>query len=287
MLTRQVEEDRRAARIDFVENRNAIGNLIMKFNIHDGSELMALPAGAALVNKLPGYWTETKLDSYINNLRKSANVINRGRVLEELNGLKNNDTEAFLNITDFSKYKDLGLTSEDIIKLENEQAKIARRPEMGNDMRVNRAMGTLKANYAIQMSELRLMSRTSDPTQQKNYDSMTGMLQTAINVWPEEHNGKAATDKDIRETIGPEVLQHYSESRWAGLWHEDHPVFKGWKTPMPEDIPEDFRAGLIRDQTEKGRPMPTPHQINQAYLKMLYDQTVKEYKKGADAAKPK
>ena len=283
LLDQRVNHARQAARIDFIENRNALRKIILDFNVQDRATLLANSNAAALLNKPGMQDVRDGLDSFIYKTRESANKITRGDTLERLNVLKNNDVEQFLNIPDFSKFP--GLNTKDIIKLEGDQEDLAKNPQMGDDPRVNRAMGVLKASYGDQLRDLKVYSRTTDKKQQTAYDSMTGMLQAAISLWPADHKGNPATDDDIRETIGPQVLQHYTESTMLGLSHQEHPVFKGFRTPLPTEIPQDFREKTIRDVAAAGGAPPTPHQINQAYLKMLYNKTLKEYKEGADKSK--
>lgn len=159
---------------------------------------------------LPG-----RIDSYVKSRDRQFNE----RAMTNLIGLKNNDVEAFLNVNpEDPKY---ALSEPQIRSIMNEQAKI-KKQGAGQDPRVSKAMGWMRASFGSQMQAMGIYNRTQKNTE--DYDHLTGAVQNALDIWMEQHK-KPPTQGEFNEKIAKPVLQTQTES-WSQFFNRDRGFFE-------------------------------------------------------------
>lgn len=250
---------------------------IMKYNVTDAQQLLAVPGMDKTVQMLPPS-ARKDLQGYINRFNQSVNTRTSQEQMVTINGLRNNDSAAFMTIdpTD-PKFH---LSQPDIIKVQNWQHQMAQKSY--DDPRVSRSMGWIKGAMAPQLQSLGVYQR--DKANPDDYDHFTGALQEALQVWQEDHQGKQPSYNEVVDQIAPSLLNtQMTKKGW--IWNSQTPAFQGWNRPSAADIPKDFREQVTKDVVSKGGAVPTEEQLLQAFAR---EQFIKLYgATGGGAATPK
>ena len=132
------------------------------------------------------------------------------------------------------------------------------------DPRVQRAMDWLKVSQGGALHSLYLDRYTQDHA--TDYYQFQGILHDALDTWEADY-GKAATEKDVTERIGPMLLTSHMVKRLGG-WLPDKEV------PAFRDVPQAFTDEVKQEALAAKRPVPTADAIMRAYnarqLQKLY-----------------
>ena len=251
-LDGQMNQDRYATRLDLIDTKQTIAQAIRANGITDVQGLLAIPGMDKVVAKLPDT-DRNALQGQINRYNAAANKQTNEDTAIRLNGLSNNDVEAFLN-TDLTKEH---LSKSDMEKFQDKQAKL--KANANADPRVFRAMGQIKGAMGSQLQALGIYSRNAkDPD---DYDHFTGALSSALDVWEQDH-GKPASAKDVTETIAPQLLQQQNVP--GRYWGSSQVPF--YNAPPPDD----FKEKLTTDLKSRGGVEPTDEQVQRAWTRMQY-----------------
>lgn len=240
-----------AKRQEKLTNEQTIAEGI-KSGVKDIQQLRTDPKVAAAIDALPPKQQlaiPKQINSYNASVNKTTNEENDIRLL----GMSNNDVEGFLN-TDVTQEP---LSQERMRYYMEKQRKLKELPNA--DPRVNRAVSNIRTAFGTQLESLGVYKRTDG--NKADYDRFTGAVQSAIDVWQETH-GKAATYKDVTETIGPQVIRKITEPGW--IWGtNDVPFFK-------QTVPSKFTDEYKSFKTNAGEIEPTPEQTQKAYIRMQF-----------------
>lgn len=259
--------------------KNQLNDLLAKGDIRDAQSLMAYPGMDKVIEKLPmDMRTAPQLQGYMNRFYAAEDKITNERARVTINGMKYSDPAAFMAIdpTD-PKYH---LNKNDIITIQNDQAKLARQPS--EDPRVQRALSWIKGARVPQLQALGIASR--DKNNPDDYDHFVGTLQEALQEWQQD-NKRAPTYEEVVDKIAPTILKTQTFKPGAifgGLWGSQVPAFTQFERPTIEDIPGEFREKLTKDVLAKGGAQPTDQQMVQAWARTQF---LKLYK--SQQAEPK
>lgn len=216
-------------------------------------ELRADPKIASAIDNLPAS-DRLAIPGQINRYNDARDKTTQQDNYLQLWGKSNNDVEGFLN-TDVTKYN---LSQPDMRKLMAQQQKI--KDEQGGDPRVGHAINILRGSMGSQLEALGVYARTSNNMDE--YDKFTGAVQSALDVWNQEH-GKPPTAQDIIQEIGPRVVQQRAEPSWTHLWSNQRGFFD-------QDIPDAVATKIKADVVAKGGVEPTDEQVYKAYVRAQY-----------------
>lgn len=213
-------------------------------------DLRADPKVAAAIDALPKN-QRLALPSRINSYNAAKGKVANEEKFNTLMGMSNNDVEGFLTIDPY--HSDLN---------QGQMDKLAKRQEMlkknqNQDPRVDRALGWMRGGFGAQMEALGVFKRTE--RNKDDYDHLTGTVQSALDVWQENH-GKPPTYKEFQEQIGPQILQQRSEPAWFGLSSQKKPFFT-------RDVPEEFSSTVKADVLAKGGSEPSEQDLYKAYVR--------------------
>jgi len=256
----------------YVERQQELTNMetvkggIQTFGGTTVQQLRADPKVAAAIDALPKSKT-LDLQGTINGFNNARDLQTKESAMIRLNGLSHNDVEAFLN-TDVTKEP---LSKGDMISLMNKQAKLKANPS--TDPRVSKALGVLRNARGAELQALGIYARTTSPDNKEDYDHYTGALQSAIEVWMEDHGNKPPDAKTIANEIGPSVIRQRTEKGW--LWDSKVPFYT-------QTVPEAFSTRIKADVQAQMGYEPTEQEVYKAYVRMQY---LKFYKKQPKAPK--
>lgn len=259
-------QDKYAARQEELTNLETVKAGIQAFGGTTVQQLRTDPKVAAAIDALPKAKT-MDLQSSINRFNSARDSQTKEESAIRLNGLANNDVESFLN-TDVTKE---ALSKTDMIKYMNLQAKLKANP--ASDPRVSKAQNILRSARGSELEALGIYRR--DKNNAEDYDHYTGALQSAIEVWMDDHNNKAPDAKAIAEEIGPSVIRQRSEPAWFGLSTRKTPFFT-------QEVPDTFSDRLKADVLAKDGYEPTDQEVYRAYVRKQY---IDFYRKQPKAAK--
>lgn len=240
------------SRQERINNQQIVAGAIQS-GVKNEQELRADPAVAAAIDALPKT-DQLAIPAQINRYNAARDKETNQQAYLRLYGLSNNDVNGFLE-TDLTKEP---LSQSDMRKLFERQQKLKEVPT--GDPRVQRAVGWMRGAMGSQLEALGIFKRTKDNI--KDYDLFTGALQSALDVWQEQH-GKPPTYKDVIETIGPQIIQQRSEPWFFGMFESKKPFFN-------QEVPQDFTDRIKADVVAKGGTEPTPEQIARAYTRAQY-----------------
>lgn len=223
-------------------------------------ELLADPKAKYAYEALPPS-EQMKLPARIDNYIKARDRNSNEVTMTRLNGLKNNDVESFLN-TDPTDPQ-LHLSQPQIRQVQEWQAKLKK--SQAQDPRVDRAMSWMRSSFGSQMEAMGVYRRTKD--NKDDYDKLTGAVQSAYDIWMENHQGKPPSNKEFNEQIAPELLKQHTNSGIFGTgWFAGKDPFFKQDTSTKEYT--NFTDTIKADYTAKGLPEPTEQEIYKAYTRM-------------------
>jgi hypothetical protein len=254
----------------YVERQQELTNMetvkggIQSFGGTTVQQLRADPKIAAAIDNLPKSKT-LDLQGTINRFNSARDQQTKESAAIRLNGLSNNDVEAFLN-TDVTKEP---LSKGDMITFMNKQAKLKANPSA--DPRVSKAINVLKTARGAELEALGIFNRTT--SNKEDYDHYTGALQSAIEVWMEDHGNKPPDAKTIADEIGPSVIRQRTEKGW--LWNSKVPFYQ-------QTVPNAFADRLKADVKAQAGYEPTEQEVYKAYVRKQY---LEFYKKAPKAPK--
>lgn len=245
-----------------VEYRNAdmISNAMQQFRPQSLDQLKATsPQLEGLINNMrpdKRLALERQINSYNAALRRQGNDDEFNR----LSGMAESPEgrEELLNTHDLGKY---GLSQPQMNKIMNLQKGL--RKDIEGDPRVNRAIGQFRAAKGSDLEALGIFRRTDQ--NKDDYDKFSGAMRQAIDTWVDVYK-KPPTEKDIVDTIGPQIIRQQVQSKWFGLTTgKSDPEFK---QPVPKDIAEKIKKApewLELPQTEQ-----TEDRLKQVYNRLVF-----------------
>lgn len=247
-------QDKYAKRQEELANKEIISQGIQSFGGATVQELRSDPRVAIAIDSLPKAQTQD-LQGQINRFNAARDKKTQENAAIRLNGLSNNDVEAFLN-TDITREP---LSKGDMIKFMNLQAKLKKNPS--GDPRVAKAVGILRNSRGAELEALGIYSRREN--NKEDYDHFTGALQSAIEVWMADHGNKPPDAKTITDEIGPSVIRQRTEPSWFGLSSRQTPFYN-------QTVPESFSKQVKADVLAKDGYTPTDEEIYKAYVRKQY-----------------
>lgn len=254
----------------YVERQQELTNMetvkggIQNFGGTTVQQLRTDPKIAAAIDALPKSKT-LDLQGTINRFNSARDQQTKEASAIRLNGLSNNDVEAFLN-TDVTKEP---LSKGDMIKYMNLQAKLKANPSA--DPRVGKALNVLRTARGAELEALGIFNRTT--SNKEDYDHYTGALQSAIDIWTEDHGNKPPDAKAIADEIGPSVIRQRTEKGW--LWDSKVPFYT-------QTVPDAFADRLKADVKAQAGYEPTEQEIYKAYVRKQYLEFYKKAPKAKD-----
>ncbi len=235
-----------------VHDNQATLNQAIVAGVHNEQELRADPKAAAAADALIAYGKKLNLPAEINNYNTARDRKDNMERFNTLMGTANNDVEGFLN---YNARADDKLSQGQINQIISKQDQLKK--QVGQDPRVDRAVGWMRGAFGAQMEALGVFKRTQQ--NKDDYDHMTGTVQSALDLWQENH-GKPPTYKEFQEQIGPQILQQRSEPAWFGLSSQKKPFFA-------RDVPEEFSKAVTADVIAKGGSEPSEPDLYKAYIR--------------------
>lgn len=259
-LDSALNQDRYAKRVQKQEALQTVNGAIVN-GANSMQELLADPAAYAAYKNLPPS-EQRKIPGMINNYVKARDYRENERTMTQLKGLRNNDTEAFLNIDPTAEEYKLSQTQ--IREIVSDQQKIKK--QVGADPRVDRAMSWMRAGFGAQMEAMQVFRRTTNDTQRKEYDHLTGAVQQALDIWQEDHK-KPPTNKEFNEQIAPNILkvQKVPGTIFGNLWPNEKKFFNH-DTSSKDFI--DKTTQIKNDVIDKGGSAPSDEELYKAYTRV-------------------
>lgn len=256
------------------DNIQAVTDAFVTHGVSNMQQLLANPKAAAAYYALPPSEqakVPAKIDNYIRSRDRQANE----RTMTEMLGLKNNDVEAFLNISpEDEKYK---LSQSQIRQVMTEQTKVKK--QVAQDPRVDRAVRWLKEGFRSQMQALKIDSRTQQ--NKEDYDHMTGAVQQALDIWKENHPNKPMPDnEEFNKQIAPGILRQTKEPGIFGYWGPfgtDRTIYR--HDTGSKDY-QTFVSTQKADITAKGGSEPSEEELYKAYTRLQLLKLYPAKKKG-------
>lgn len=254
--------NKRQQSIKDAENRNAdmISNALQQFHPANLDELKAAsPQLEGLINNMrpdKRLRLSGQITSYNASLRRQGNEDEFNR----LSGMAESPEgrEELLNTHDLGRF---GLSQPQMNKIMNLQKGL--RKDIEGDPRVNRAIGQFRAAKGSDLEALGIFRRTDQ--NKDDYDKFSGAMRQAIDTWVDVYK-KAPTEKDIVDTIGPQITRQQVQSKWFGLTTgKSDPDFK---QPVPKDMAEKIKKAsewLELPQTEQ-----TEDRLKQVYNRLVF-----------------
>lgn len=237
-------------------------------------QLLADPKSSAAYYALPKS-EQLKVPAKIDNYIKARDRGSNERTMTELNGMKNNDVESFLNVdpTD-ERYK---LSQPQIRQVQEAQVKVKK--QTAQDPRVDRAMGWMRGGFGAQMEAMGVFRRTV--SNKTDYDHLTGAVQSALDIWQEDHK-KPPTNKEFNEQIAPQILKQNKEPGRFGLY--GYGVFGNDRTIYNHDTSstdyQNFVSAQKSDIVAKGGSEPSDEELYKAYTRLQLLKLYPAKKKG-------
>lgn len=173
-------------------------------------ELLSDPKVSAAFYALPPS-EQNKVEKSLTNYIKARDAKDNERAMTQLTGMKNNDVESFLNVDPADPQYKLSQAQQRQIMGMQQQVK----KQTAQDPRVNRAMGWMQGAYGAQMEAMGVFKRTT--SNKDNYDHLTGAVQSAIDIWTEDHK-KPPSNKEFLEQIAPNILKTTKEPGLFGIY---------------------------------------------------------------------
>jgi hypothetical protein len=245
------------------QRREDSGNIeaaIRDNNIQTIQQLKALPDMPDTIKRM-GAKYENDLPKRIDNInatrRQQTNQANYIRI----EGMMRDEPEEFLNVDLPAQ----GLSWTDYKYFDNKRNELKANPQ--KDLRVQKAIGILMGSKGSEMAALGLDKKTE--ANKDDYYRFTGLLSQALDTWQQDHVGKPATAKDIRETIGPDIIRmHPAPGVFGYLFGGSQEPFyrQDLSTPEAKAQMEKYRVEV---QAKTGFE-PTQAQLEQAYTAKKY-----------------
>jgi hypothetical protein len=263
------------AKQEQADAKQRFNDALAKGDIKDVQTLMAMPGMDKVIPKLPpDLRTAPQLQSYMNRFYAGENKITNERAATMINGMKNSDAAAFMAIDPTNP--EYHLSKGDIIRVQNEQAEMARNPK--DDPRVTRAVNWL---LGARGSELQALGVDKfDKANPDDYYHFRGALQEALQIWQEDHNGKPPTYEEVVDKIGPSVIK--TQTNVPGFFSifghgttREAPAFQQYNRPSIEDVPQEVRDKITKDFQDKGVAAPTDRELVQVYARQQFNKLYK------------
>ncbi|HSW91847.1 MAG TPA: hypothetical protein VLG09_04330 [Candidatus Saccharimonadales bacterium] len=253
-------KDKAAVRQEDLSNDAIVTDRIAK-GVKDVQDLRSDPKAAAAMDALPSR-TQITIPGRIKRYNEARDYNDAHDSFRKLWGLSNNDLKQFVE-TDFTDPK-FKLSQRQMDELERRKQSLIAKPTQ--DPRVNTALETMRGSHAAELEALGIHHRTEK--NKDDYDHYTGMLQQAIDSWQQD-KGKAPTQKEISETIGPQVIQQSVRPGFFGM------AFGGNKKAFFDiDTSTDAYTKFVADQkalaVKDGRPEPSDELLYRAAQRMEY-----------------
>jgi len=248
----------RYARKSEIQDSTQIIQQRLQSGVKNMDELLADPKVRAAYEKLPPS-EQNKMPLRIHGYIIARDRENNEQMMTQLNGMKNNDVENFLNFNpNDPEHK---LSQANIRQVQNWQEQ--RKKATAQDPRVDRAMGWLRQSRGAQMEELGVYRRTE--RSKDDYDLLTGQVQNAYDLWI-ENKGKPPTQKEFNEQIAPELFKGRIEPGFFGM------TFGGNKMPAfkPNTSSKEYKSfseTWKADYETKMGVEPSDAEINKAFNK--------------------
>ncbi len=233
------------------DNQATLNQAIVS-GVRNEQELRADPKAAAAADALIAAGKKLNLPAEINNYNSARDRKDNMERFNTLMGTANNDVEGFLN---YNPRADDKLSQGQINAIVAKQDQLKK--QVGQDPRVDRAIGWMRGAFGAQMEALGVFKRTQQ--NKDDYDHLTGTVQSALDLWQDNH-GKPPTYKEFQEQIGPQILQQRSEPAWFGLTTSKKPFFA-------RDVPEEFSSSVKADVLAKGGSEPSEQDLYKAYVR--------------------
>ena len=256
------------------ENISKIDQAIQTTNPKSMDDLMADPGIAAAIEALPpekrkgipaaiNSWNSARFrNAYDNNFTQLWGMANGDA----------DDREKFLNL-DIMKQN---INQQQMRQLISKRSQMMKNPDL-EDPRLHRAVGWLSDGKTGAWMNALNLSKKENPD---DWYKFTGALGQAIDVWTQE-NGKAPSYKDVKETIGPNILRaQYHEPGMFGIYGG---VFGYDRALFQRTVPQDFIDQAKARATSKNEPIPDDKEIFQAYMR---EQAIKLYGKSKESGGP-
>lgn len=241
-----------AKRQEDVANTQTVQSAIIQGGATTVQQLRADPQVAAAIDASPKSF-QLSLPGRLNTYNAAKDKVANEDHYRTLMGQSNNDVEGFLSADPFS---DKSLNQSQMKSVAARQA--ALKKDANQDPRVDRAMGWMRGAMGAQMQALGIYTRTTNPDNKGDYDHLTGTVQSALDIWQENH-GKPPTYKEFQEQIAPQVIQQRAEP--GMIWGTNKKPFYNQETD-PE-----FAAKVKADVIAKGGVEPTDEELNRAFVR--------------------
>jgi len=224
--------------------------------VQDIQQLRADPKIATAIDNLPAK-DQLALPAKINSYNAARDRAMNQQALTQIQGLRFNDVEAFLNLDPTDPSLRLSQPQiREVMQWQHQDKKNA-----NDDPRVGRAMGWLRDVRGAELAALGVFRRNKDNSD--DYDHLTGTVSSALDLWQEAH-GKPPSYHEFMEKIAPQVLQSRPvPGAWWGTNNE--PFFK---PDINSKEYKNFAAKAKQDVVDKGGIEPTEAELDRAYTRM-------------------